>query len=41
VGLRLNLTAGAALADDAHEEVAETVIESLDVRRHAHARRVR
>jgi hypothetical protein len=39
-GGRLNLTAGAALTHDAHEEISETVIEPLDVRQYAHARMV-
>jgi hypothetical protein len=36
--LRLNLTAGAAFAHNADQEVAEAVIQSLDVGQHAHAR---
>ena len=39
-GLGLNLTAGTALAHDADQEVAEAVIQSLDVKQHAHARMV-
>ena len=38
--LRLNLTARAAFAHNADQEVAEAVIQSLDVRQHAHARMV-
>ena len=38
--LRLDLTAGTALAHNADQEVAETVIQSLDVGQHAHARMV-
>jgi len=38
--LRLNLTARAALADHPHEEVAEAIVELLDVREHAHPRMV-
>ncbi len=35
-GLGCNLTARTALANHAHEEVAEAVIEALDVSQHAH-----
>jgi hypothetical protein len=38
--LRLNFTAGAALTHHTHEEVAEAVIEPLDVGKHAHGRMV-
>ena len=37
----LNLTARAALTHHTHEEVAEAVIEPLDVSEHAHAHMVR
>ena len=36
--LRLNLTAGSALTDNAHEKVAEAVVEPLDVVLHSHGR---
>jgi|SRR5215469_10732927 len=39
--LRLNLTASAAIADHAHEEVAEAIVQPLDVRQHAYGRMVR
>jgi hypothetical protein len=38
--LRLNLATGAALACDAHQEVAELVIETPDMREHLHGRMV-
>ena len=36
--LGLNLTAGAALTDDAHKKVTEAIVELLDVSEHAHGR---
>jgi len=39
--LRLNLTAGAALADHMRQEIAEAIVQPLDVRQHPHARMVR
>ena len=32
----MNLTAGAALTDDAHKKVTEAIVELLDVSEHAH-----
>ena len=39
--LRLNLTAGAAFTDDTHQEIAEAIVQSLDVSEHPHGRMVR
>jgi len=39
--LRLDVTRCAAGTPDAHQKVAEAIIEPLDVRQHAHERMVR
>src|SRR5215469_11390011 len=40
-GLGLDITAGAVLADHSHQELAEAVVQSLDVSEHPYARVVR
>jgi hypothetical protein len=37
----LDLPGGSARARDAHEEVAEAIVEPLDVKQHSHGRMVR